>query len=129
MGGEPAAGAVTERHLDTVRALPRRSEEPGAGTGGAAEDASPRGPRGYVSPRGPRGTRVRRRGLRCSGKPTPQTSSVTAAAGAPSSVFPFLGPSPFSGTSLTNTAAASAITAITAPSRNAEWVPEETAYW
>src|SRR3954454_1578875 len=55
-----------------------------------------------------------------------QTSTSGAGAG---SSADFCGPAPFSGTSLTNTAATSATTATIEPSRNAECVPAETAYW
>ncbi len=39
------------------------------------------------------------------------------------------GPAPLSGTSLTKTAATRASTATTEPSRNAPWVPADTACW
>ncbi len=62
-----------------------------------------------------------------SGREGQRASAIgCGAASAPSPAA--LGP-PFSGTSFTNRAAISTGTAITAPSRNAECVPEDTACW
>jgi anti-sigma regulatory factor (Ser/Thr protein kinase) len=69
------------------------------------------------------------------GPPRGQTASVTGAfavAGSPSpsaGVSASFGPAPLSGTSFTKTAATSARTATTEPSRNAVWVPADTACW
>ncbi len=91
-----------------------------------AGTADEEGPRAAEAVRGP--------GEGAGGPPRGQTVSVTgsfAEAGASPSAGPSaaFGPAPLSGTSFTKTAATSARTATTEPSRNAPWVPEDTACW
>lgn len=91
---------------------------------GGTADAE--GPRVAEAVRGP--------GEGAGGPPRGQTFSGTgafAAAGSSPSAgaSAALGPAPFSGTSFTKTAATSARTATAEPSRNAPWVPEDTACW
>lgn len=92
-----------------------------------AAAADEKGPRAAEAARGP--------GEGAGGPPRGQTVSVTGAFAGVGSSSPSagdsagFGPAPFSGTSFTNTAATRARTATTEPSRNAPWVPADTACW
>lgn len=85
-----------------------------------------RGPRAAEATRGRvRGGRGRRT---AAGQTASVTGAFTVAASSPSAgASAAFGPAPFSGTSFTKTAATRASTATAEPSRNAPWVPEETA--